>query len=94
MRTLGGYDGAQAPLWLNQSNAPKQMMKIIAMRVAKKPEIASVDATAETLINADNKYIEVYEKQSGAWKPKIIKWQEIGRTKSLINLCFSHHISL
>lgn len=56
------------------------------MRVAQKPEIASVDATAETLISADKKYIEVYEKHSGHWKPKIIKWQEIGRTKSLINL--------
>jgi hypothetical protein len=44
-------------------------MKIIAMRVAEKPEIASVDASAETLIIADNKYIEVYEKQSGRWKP-------------------------
>jgi pyruvate/2-oxoglutarate dehydrogenase complex dihydrolipoamide dehydrogenase (E3) component len=90
MRTLGSYNRAQAPLWLNQSNAPKQIkpdiMKIIAMRVAKKPEIASVDATAETLISADKKYIEVYEKQSGHWKPKIIKWQEIGRTKSLFNL--------
>ena len=39
----------------NLVNAPKQMMKIIAMRVAKKPEIASVDASAETLISADNK---------------------------------------
>ena len=61
-------------------------MKIIAMRVAQKPEIASVDASAETLISADKKYAEVYEKQSGAWKPKIIIWHEIGRTKSLINL--------
>ena len=61
-------------------------MKIIAMRVAQKPEIASVDASAETLISADKKYIEVYEKQSGHWKPKIIIRQEIGRTKQLINL--------
>jgi len=45
------------------------MTKIIAMRVAKKPEIASVDASAETLISADKKYLKVYEKHSGAWKP-------------------------
>ena len=69
-------------------------MKIIAMRVAQKPEIASVDASAETLISADKKYIEVYEKQSGHWKPKTIKWHEIGSPKRLINLSFSHHISL
>lgn len=69
-------------------------MKIIAMRVAQKPEIASVDASAETLINADKKYIEVYEKQSGHWKPEIFIWHEIGRTNSLINLSFSHRISL
>lgn len=61
-------------------------MKIIAMRVAKKPEIASVDASAETLISADKKCLKVYEKQSGHWKAKIIIWHEIGRTKSLINL--------
>ena len=64
------------------------------MRVAKKPEIASVDASAETLIIADNKYIEVYEKQSGAWKPKIFIWHDFGSPKRLINLSFSHHISL
>ena len=69
-------------------------MKIIAMRVAKKPEIASVDASAETLISADKKYAEVYEKQSGHWKPKIISWNDFGRTKSLINLSFSQNISL
>jgi hypothetical protein len=39
------------------------------MRVAQKPEIASVDATAETLISAIKKEREVYEKQSGHWKP-------------------------
>jgi hypothetical protein len=63
-------------------------MKIIAMRVAEKPEIASVDATAETLISADKKYLKVYEKQSGHWKPKQIGWLEIGRNKYLITLYF------
>ena len=55
MRTLASCNVATASLRLNQSNAPKRMMKIIAMRVAQKPEIASVDATAETLISADKK---------------------------------------
>jgi hypothetical protein len=56
-------------------------MKIIAMRVAQKPEIASVDASAETLISDIKKSVKVYEKQSDRWKPKIIIWHEIGRTK-------------
>lgn len=64
------------------------------MRVAQKPEIASVDALAETLISADKKYIEVYEKHLGDCKLKIIVWQDIGRTKLLINIYFSHRISL
>ena len=85
MRKLAKPYEAQASLWLNQSNAPNRqkpdIMKIIAIRVAQKPEIASVDASAETLISADKKYMKVYEKHSGHWKPKIIIWHEIGRTK-------------
>jgi hypothetical protein len=77
-----------------QTDISQISLKIIAMRVAQKPEIASVDASAETLISADKKYIEVYEKQSGHWKPKIIIRQEINSPKRLINLSFSHHISL
>ena len=77
-----------------QTDISQISLKIIAMRVAQKPEIASVDASAETLISADNKYLKVYEKHSGHWKPKIIIWHDFGRTKSLINLSFSHHISL
>ena len=53
----------------------QRSLKRIAMTVALKPEMASVDASAETLISADKKYAEVYEKQSGAWKPKIIIWR-------------------
>ena len=52
-----------------QTDISQISLKIIAMRVAQKPEIASVDASAETLISADKKYIEVYEKHSGHWKP-------------------------
>ncbi len=77
-----------------QTDINQISLKIIAMRVAKKPEIASVDASAETLISADKKYIEVYEKQSGHWKPKTIIRQEMASPKRLINLSFSHHISL
>lgn len=43
----------------NLVNAPNRyksnILKITAARVAQKPEIASVDAKAETLIIADNK---------------------------------------
>lgn len=67
MRKLVSCTEAKASLWLNQSNAPIRykpiLMNIIAMRVAKKPEIASVDAPAETLINDINKYLKVYEKR-------------------------------
>jgi hypothetical protein len=77
-----------------QTDISQISLKITAMRVAQKPEIASVDASAETLISADKKYIEVYEKQSGHWKPKIIIRQEITSHKRLINLSFSHHIIL
>jgi hypothetical protein len=52
-----------------QTDRNQISLKIIAMRVAKKPEIASVDASAETLISADNKCLKVYEKHIGHWKP-------------------------
>jgi hypothetical protein len=64
-----------------QTDISQISLKIIAMRVAKKPEIASVDASAETLISDIKKSLEVYEKHSGHWKPKIFSWHEFGRTK-------------
>ena len=46
-----------------QTEISQISLKIIAMRVAQKPEIASVDASAETLISDIKKSLEVYEKR-------------------------------